>query len=497
MKDKKLLILLIFLAIIGSVMLFLLRPLKKTEDLGAKDKESLQQNVIKLQSQVKQLQGLLRGFVLVNHSINTTFLKEKNQRGDLEKLLKDITAQNEILTQDLTQSRVSLELTKELRGKVDAAEKLIAGLNLKPGKENEIKRQLENLNKTLNSIEAKIPDILKENTSYRAKTQDLTRASEKQQKEIAQLKNELIQKRFLAKNLNNLSEELRRARVEKAVLEKAGSQLKETNFSLTTKLTALGEQLNDARGDLSKAVMEKETEIKQNRETLQRAKQLEDAILGLTRRNQTLENELAPLKNQLEALKEERLRLTKEIEEAKAAGQNAVALQEQLKQLQVRSEKLSKNYADLKNEYIKADETIKQNTLALGKRADRILVLSEKLTEAQSGLKDIRSKYQEIEKESAALREQNVAAQLEREELKIRLSQTRVKLKEFESQASQITNILKSIHTAEASSGLPQEEPDENKKIEVELYQSTPLSAETDLLSDIESTEITEAVKEK
>ena len=174
-----------------------------------------------------------------------------------------------------------------------------------------------------------------------------------------------------------------------------------------------------------------------------------------------------------------------------------MALQEQLKQLQVRSEKLSKNYADLKNEYIKADETIKQNTLALGKRADRILVLSEKLTETRSGLKDIRSKYQEIEKESAALREQNVAAQLEREELKIQLSQARVKLKEFESQASQITNILKSIHTAEASSGLPQEEPDENKKIEVELYQSTPLSAETDLLSDIESTEITEAVKEK
>ena len=135
MKDKKLLVLLIFLAIIGSVMLFLLRPLKNTEDLGPKDKESLQQNVVKLQSQVKQLQGLLRGFVLVNHSINTTFLKEKNQRGDLEKLLKDITAQNEILTKDLTQSKVSLELTKELRGKVDAAEKLIAGLNLKPGKE--------------------------------------------------------------------------------------------------------------------------------------------------------------------------------------------------------------------------------------------------------------------------------------------------------------------------------------------------------------------------
>jgi len=169
-------------------MLFLLRPLKKTEDLGAKDKESLQQNVIKLQSQVKQLQGLLRGFVLVNHSINTTFLKEKNQRGDLEKLLKDITAQNEILTQDLTQSRVSLELTKELRGKVDAAEKLIAGLNLKPGKENEIKRQLENLNKTLNSIETKIPDILKENTSYRAKTWDLARPPKNNRKKSLNLK---------------------------------------------------------------------------------------------------------------------------------------------------------------------------------------------------------------------------------------------------------------------------------------------------------------------
>ena len=361
---------------------------------------------------------------------------------------------------------------------------------MKPGKENEIKKQLENLNKTLNSIETKIPDILKENTSYRAKTQDLTRASEKQQKEIVQLKSELIQRQFLAKNLNNLSEELKRAKLEKAALEKAGSQLKETNLSLTIKLDTLGEQLRDAHGSLSQAVQEKETEIKQNRETLQRAKQLEDAILVLTQRNQALDNELTPLKNQLEALKEEKLKLTKEIEEAKATGQDALMLQEQLKQLQVRSEELSKNYTDLKNEYVKADETIKRNTLELGKRADKILVLSEKLTETRSGLKDIQSKYKEIEKESAALREQNVAVQLEREELKNQLTQTKAKLKEFENQASQITNILKSIHTAEASSSLTPDEPDENKKIEVELYQSkdSPENAETDLFLNSEST---------
>jgi len=166
-----------------------------------------------------------------------------------------------------------------------------------------------------------------------------------------------------------------------------------------------------------------------------------------------------------------------------------VMLQEQLKQLQARSEELSKNYADLKNEYAKADETIKQNTLALGKRADRILVLSEKLTETQSGLKDIRSKYQEIEKESAALREQNVAAQLEREELKIQLTQTRVKLKEFESQASQITNILNNIRAGETSADLPQEQEDEGKTVKVELYQSQDSSenAEADLLLDSES----------
>ena len=495
MKDKKLLVLLIFLAIIGSVMLFLLRPIRNVENLPAKDKESLQQNVTKLQSQVKQLQELLRGFVLVNHSINTTFLKEKSQRGDLEKLLKDITTQNEILTQDLTQSRVSLELTKELRGKVDAAGKLIANLNLKPGKESEIKKQLENLNKTLNSIETKIPDILKENTSYKAKAQDLTQASEKQRKEIAQLKNELTQKQFLTNNLNKLSEELKMAKIEKAGLEKAGAQLKETNLFIQTKLDKLGEELSNARGGLSKAVQEKEAGIKQTRETLRRSQQLEDAILGLTQRNQTLENKLTPLKNQLEAVKEEKLALTKEIEEARAAGQNAKMLQEQFKTLQAHSEELSKNYADLKNEYSKADETIKQNTLDLGKRADRILVLSEKLSETRSGLKESRSKYQEIEKESAALREQNVAAQLEREELKIQLTQTRVKLKEFESQASQITSILKGINTGETFPDLPQER-DENKKIEVELYHSkdSPVSAETDLLSD---TEIPEAVKEK
>lgn len=489
MKDKKILALIIFLAAIGSVILFLTRPLKETQTPQEKDKESLQQNVIKLQSQVKQLQGLLRGFVLINHSLNTTFLKEKNQRQDLEKLLKDISIQNEFLTQDLTQSRVSLELTKELREKVAAAEKLISGLSLKPGKENEIKKQLETLNRTLNSVEAKIPDILRENVSYKAKTQNLIQVSEKQRDEIAQLKNELTQKQSLTKSLNNLSEDLRLAKLEKAALEKAGSQLKEANLSLTTRIDKLGEELNNARGSLSKAVDEKETEVKQSRETLQRNKQLEDAIIELTKRNQVLENELTPLKNQMETVKEEKLKLIKEIEEARAAGQNAQALQEQLKQLRERSEELSKNYTELKSEYAKADEIIKHNTTELGKRADKILTLSEKLSEAKTGLKDIQSKYKEIEKESAALREENVAAQLEREELKNQLAQTRVKLKEFENQASNISNILKSINTAGTSAYQEEEEPDESKKIEVELYQSgaSTLSEETDIFADIES----------
>ena len=199
------------------------------------------------------------------------------------------------------------------------------------------------------------------------------------------------------------------------------------------------------------------------------ARALQDKTLSeLTRTNKKLENDLKSRESEVDQSAQEKQTLLKELEKAKIAAQGARKLEVELKQLQAQLGQLDNEELDLKNGYREAQELIKQSDAELGKRANKILVLEEKLAGLELKLGDIQLKSQEMEKETALLREQNIAIQLEREDLRNQLHQARIRLSALESQASQISDIIRQAPAAKpAEASLPKEEA---KRVEVELY---------------------------
>lgn len=422
MKDKKPLLFIGLAAVIALAFLFLSRPYEKN-GLRAKNSARLEAGTAKLEAQVKSLQDLLRGFVHLNKAMKNTFLKEKKQREDLEGLLKNVVSQNETLARDLAMAKVSLELTEGLRQRLREAENSLAKPKSHAGKEDETKKLFSELNKNLSSIDAKMPDILKENTSYKQKAQELSIALEKRDKELRSLKDAESDRQALKNNLNNLKSEISR-------LEK---------------------ELKNKEGRINEVIREKETAI-------EKAKQQEEALAALKQGNKNLEKELSGLKKEKQAL-------AGEIEAARSAERDTQGLKDELKRLQEASEQIAKEHDILKTEYKSASERLIQNTAELGKRADNILALTERLNEKDLIAGGLQAKSRELEKESASLREENVALQLEKEELSGQMEQLRLRLSDMETRADQIGNLLKiSLPYQGAATEA------KTKSVEVEVY---------------------------
>jgi chromosome segregation ATPase len=288
------------------------------------------------------------------------------------------------------------------------------------------------------SLELVRPMKQKENTADKNRIENLTKQlKEKEDIQAAlseQLDEEKANRQTASRNLKSISEELRLAKNTKSALERAISENEKEKDELQTTNTSL------------------KFEIKKS------------------------EKELTSLKNTLGQLSKEKQALAKELDEAKAAGLKTEQSRKEKEQLRAELELLNKAYTDLRNEYLAAQEVLKQNEIESGRRADRILVLQEKLAKAEVQLADTQLKYTDMEKESTLGREQNVAAQLEREDLKNQLQQAKLRLNELENQASQILKLLKSAGDARVT--LPvvsvvEPPKEESKRIEVELYPIT------------------------
>ena len=282
------------------------------------------------------------------------------------------------------------------------------------------------------------PMKAEENTG--AKSQDKSRienlAKQLKEKEGAlaalkgQLNQENVNQQAASRNLNRISEELKMAKNAKSALERALSEAEKEKDEDKTTNTSLRLEINKS------------------------------------------EKELTSLKNTLGQSSKEKLSLAKELEEARAASREIEKMRKETEQLRVKLELLNKAYSDLRNEYLRAQEALKENEIEAGRRADRILVLQEKLAKAEVQLADRQLKYTEMEKESALGREQNVAVQLEREELKNQLQRAKLRLNELENQSSQILKMLRPAGDAGvALAVLSVVEPpkEESARIEVEL----------------------------
>ena len=233
-------------------------------------------------------------------------------------------------------------------------------------------------------------------------------------------------------------------------------------------LQAIVSQKEGLSKELARAKAELELRPPLNPELSRKKKEKDQTLSDLTRINKKLEKDLKSRESELGQFAQEKQTLLKELEKAKMAAQGTRKLQEELKQLQARLGQLDDEGLNLKNGYREAQEIIKQNDAELGKRANKILVLEEKLTSMEFKLGEIQLKSGEMEKETALLREQNIAIQLEREDLRSQLHQTGIRLSALENQASQISDIIRqapAVKPAEAS--LPKEEA---KRVEVELY---------------------------
>lgn len=425
MKDKKIFIIIAFAGIIIFILLFASRPAGKNGQQPDLSDITRQANIAQLESQVQALRGLITAFVGLNQSLKASFQEEKEQRSALQQALSRAGLQNESLSQELNRAKVGLELTLPIKQGIDKIQDSLSGLSLAPGKEKEIGRQLSDISRQLKLVDAQIPGLLKENASYKQLADTMQGLLKRQEEDISSLRSALDEEKAKTraeKDTRDLSER------KNADFERVKNNLIAANASLHTEINRLTQVLKDTQGKLSLTAREKET--------------------SNTR-------------------------------EAKTLKEDNRRLKEQLNQLQEQLARLQKDSAALRDDYAAARETLKNNETTLGGRADKILVLEETLAGLRGQLSEIQSRYGELEKESAVLREQNVAGQLEREDIKSQLSQSRIKLSGLENRLSQIGVILEPPKPAEAT--LPKEEARQDaKRVEVELYPAETITQETD-----------------
>ncbi len=464
MKDKKILFLILFALLLLFLILHLSRLVNIESARLKKTAGPLHSNAIRLESQVSQLQDLLHGFVQLNLTMKNNLDGEKKQNAELKKMLEEISLQKEAISGELSQAGTSLELTEGVRKKLADIENSLSGIKLEPGREKEFKNQLWELGRGLDKINYQIPELIRENKNYKRQAEELKQALDKKEKELSSLKSgsreEKTQREKLSQDILNLSQEIKSLKEAKGSLEAKAAQEEKLRSELKTAHSNLGDELHRVKKDLEES-REKISQALRETATLQKQK---ETYIERIRSLEAAEAEIAPLKKQLEELKEARYALTKELETVKAGQLSAQKLQEELTKSQDQFRQLSADHQSLKSQASSDAETLKQNALELGKRADRIVTLSDRMSALEAQSNETKLKFQGLEKDGALLRQENVALRLEKESLNSQLGQLNSRINEMETQASQITSIL-----GQKAAALPAE----NKRIEVEVLQET------------------------
>ena len=373
MKDKKILFLILFALLLLFLILHLSRLVNLESARLKKTAAPLYSNTVRLESQVNQLQDLLRGFVQLNLTMKNNLETEKKQNTELKALMDEISRQKESLAGKLSQAEVSLELTGGIRKRLSEMEQSLSALKLAPDEEKEFKNQLWELSRGLDKVNYQIPGLIRENKNYKREAEDLKEALDKKNKELSSLKagsDELSQTtRRLSQEIKSLKDANTSLKAKGADMEKLQNGLKQTNSGLNNELSRIRKDLEDSREKLSRAIKEAEILQKQKESYIARIRGLEAS-----------EAEITPLKKQLEELKQEMSALTRELEAVKAGALNAQKLQEELSKLQAQLGQLHNDYESLKGAAQAGEETLKQNALELGKRSDRIVTLADQMS---------------------------------------------------------------------------------------------------------------------
>lgn len=452
MKGKSFLILIIFALIIGFIIFYLSEPVKKPQVslTAAVPRETA---VAQLEAQVQQLKDVIQAFVQMDASLQKEFGQEREKLQKLEEVFKEAISQNEILGRELTKAKAGLELTHPIRERLKEINNSLTNLGAGSLEGKELSQRLRSIAKELDAIDRSIPNLLRENKSYKAQAQSSSLLLDRKKQELASLGQ-------MALDLKNTIDSLRRS-----------------NYSLNTELRKLESALKDAQRKETQLIQERQEALMKNQELMKQATGQKEQSLLLSQKNLEMGKELHSLRLELKQGNLERQLIIKEVENATMAIEDAQGLKQELIQLQSQIEQLSKDYAGLKSEHGRSQEMLKDKEIELGKRADRILNLQAKLSEVEANLSEVQLKYKGEEKGSAILREQYVAIQLERESLKNELDEAKVKLTNLRSQLQQMAGIFNMPLEQPQAAPAPKLEEEisepQAKKVDVKLLPQT------------------------
>ncbi|MDD5729567.1 MAG: hypothetical protein PHN57_00350 [Candidatus Omnitrophica bacterium] len=437
MTDKKFLALIVVTVGVFFIGSLYLKPAKKTAvavvPLAPQDK-----TFSKIESEMRQLKDVVNNYGSLNKAFDEEkqkALEAKEKAIDLQQQLKDVSVQKDALLKELAETKGKLEFTQPLRQKLSLLENALSSMELSPERQNQVIAQLDALVKDLDAIDRRMPDLFNENNSSKKQAQELTELLNKKENELSALRQQVddaqAKSMSLSKNLDAVLEQLMSASKGKVSLEQKVMELeksllglKKSSFFLQSKLEKSLKELSDSKAEQAGFSQAKEQFLKEKEE-------YKANIALLNRKNQELVSEIGALKQHLD--------------------------------------QLNKDYSDLKDEHEKVQLSAKQNEALVSKGKEEIAYFKEKLAEADTRLMEVQSKYKEIKKDSALLREQFVSVQLEREKIRDELDQAKMRLSELQNKFRKIGNMVevnpdavKDIAGTDAQTG-------PGKKVDVEL----------------------------
>ncbi len=197
MTQKKFLIIAVA-TLAGFFILFhSLRYLEKSDEISRAPRRQ-EKALAALESQVKELQGIVNTFEQFNVSLHKAFTEEKEKAMEarenalsLQDELKNALSQKEAVSKELTEAKAKLELTKPIKQKLIQIEGLLSGITFSPDGQSQTIAQLEALANELDSLDQQVPYLLNENNSFKLQVQNLSELLQKKEQELALLRQQM------------------------------------------------------------------------------------------------------------------------------------------------------------------------------------------------------------------------------------------------------------------------------------------------------------------
>jgi chromosome segregation ATPase len=486
--------------LLGAIIFYYTDKLKSSQENSGKLIGLQKETLGKLESQIRELKSALETLQKADGNLKNSFDKEREKvlelrdrlwkslaqnkylakkaaglyqerekADELEKKLNDGLLKSQMLSGELDELKAKLDLAAPIKQRLAQLENSLSLITPEPERQEELKMRLESISAEISSLNNNIVELLGIKPTYGKDAQGLTAGS--------------LVKPVLDKD------EVRMPRETYKKLTAESLELQGAIEAIRKDYANLFKEYKATQGKLKNSQLEQSARSEKILALQEKLNQAQNQLIPLQMQSAEAEKEVATLKKQYEDLNKEYAQAQEQSknnqEEFSASSEKIVALQEKLNlaenksmETQAKLQSAEKQYADLreqyaslKEEYTDALSLLKKNQVDSNNRTEKILALQDKLSQAEERLAKSLSETKGIEKESAGLREQYVAIQLEKEGLVFELDQARQKLAELQKKLDQISNLFAPSEEPPSLSSRPETLAPEprSKKVEVEL----------------------------